>query len=347
MPFIELDQQLHPLHSGENLLASGPEADLPIPQLKPGEQITIRVESTGTLAWAVGAPPPQIALNGVRIGGDPFTLQDGDILTLNGAQLVYLNQAGQPDIQPAIMDESTIPLGKTVPLPREMLRVANGDILSPAGAAPAAPRGAAAADGGNPGAGSRQVIQPSAKRAPQRGTQRPPLAGSAQPAAAAAAPVQAPEELVPEVTVAVLRSANGTSHVIDGSGFRIGSEKRCDLVIPDASVSRLQAEISCGGGNYVIRDLGRVSTLVNGKKLNEPHRLSVGDLIKFGDHEFNFAKRPASAPGLVRSADVTPIFSAIQDAPTIIGLRRRGGTSWFTWFLILVGAGIAAAMYLL
>ena len=163
----------------------------------------------------------------------------------------------------------------------------------------------------------------------------------------APAPVQAPEELVPEVTVAVLHSANGSSHVIDGSGFRIGREKRCDLVIPDASVSRLQAEISCGGGNYVIRDLGRVSTLVNGKKLKEPHRLSVGDLIKFGDHEFNFAKRPASASGLVRSADVTPIFTAIQDAPTIIGLRRRGGSSWFTWFLILVGAGIAAAMYLL
>ena len=69
----------------------------------------------------------------------------------------------------------------------------------------------------------------------------------------------------------VLRSANGSSHVIDGSGFRIGREKRCDLVIPDASVSRLQAEISCGGGNYVIRDLGRVSILVNGEKLKEPH----------------------------------------------------------------------------
>ena len=149
----------------------------------------------------------------------------------------------------------------------------------------------------------------------------------------------------PEVrVVAVLRRLdNNQAYVIDQAGFRIGREKRSDLLIPDRSISRLHAEITCDRGQYLLRCLGRTATKVNGKRIDGPHKLQVGDVIKVGNYEFAFSRRPAGAEEIVQSAMVTPIRSAVPEAPTV-GPQQSGGSWLFTILIVLVGSGLAIWM---
>jgi pSer/pThr/pTyr-binding forkhead associated (FHA) protein len=136
--------------------------------------------------------------------------------------------------------------------------------------------------------------------------------------------------------VGVLRQFdNNRAHIVDGAGFRIGREKHCDLIIPDKSVSRLHAEIALHGNDYVLQDAGRIPTKVNGKEINGAHTLRVGDVIQIGDHEFAFIRRPASAEEIVGKGEVTPVRSAVPDAPTVMpGKVRTGGSRMFNYILL-------------
>ncbi len=186
----------------------------------------------------------------------------------------------------------------------------------------------------------------------QRAADRAAGAGPDPAGAASAAPRQraAPadgngaREPAPRV-VGVLRNlGDGRNYVIDREGFRLGREKRCDIVIPDPAVSRLHAEISFVRGNYLLRDLGRTGTKVNGRKISEPHRLQVGDTIEVGGHEFAFSRRPVDAEGLIRQEEITPIRNQVPDAPTVgvNSLQLGGGTSALTWILLAIAMGLGA-----
>ncbi len=146
--------------------------------------------------------------------------------------------------------------------------------------------------------------------------------------------------------VAVLRHlSSNQAYIIRDSDFRIGREKRCHLIIPDPSVSRLQAEISVAPGQYMLRHLGRSSTRVNGRKLSEPHLLKPGDIIKIASHEFVFSRRPAAAEEIARSDEVTPIRGAVPEAPTV-QQARSSGTPLVTWMLVVATAALAAFLLL-
>jgi len=136
--------------------------------------------------------------------------------------------------------------------------------------------------------------------------------------------------------VAVLRRIDdGQNYVIEGSGFRIGREKRCDLIIPDGSVSRLQAEITHSGGQYTLRHVGRLATKVNGKKIRDNHTLSVGDVIQVGKYEYAFLRRPSTAEDIGQPGDVTPVRSVVPDAPTVMPDRAKvGGSRAFNYVLL-------------
>jgi pSer/pThr/pTyr-binding forkhead associated (FHA) protein len=136
--------------------------------------------------------------------------------------------------------------------------------------------------------------------------------------------------------VGVLRRFdNNRAYIVDGSGFRIGREKHCDLIIPDKSVSRLHAEIAVQGNDYVLQDAGRIPTKVNGKEIGGPYTLKVGDVIQIGDHEFAFIRRPATAEEIVGKGEVTPVRSAVPDAPTVMpGKVKKGGSRMFNYVLL-------------
>ena len=65
---------------------------------------------------------------------------------------------------------------------------------------------------------------------------------------------------------------------------RAGQGQQWDIMLQDRAVSRPHAEILRQGDGFLVKDLGSANgTLVNGTRLSEPHRLSDGDAITFGE----------------------------------------------------------------
>ena len=72
---------------------------------------------------------------------------------------------------------------------------------------------------------------------------------------------------------------------VGSSSIRIGRSEHCDLRINDAAVSRDHALIVVGeDGRYLIRDLSRHGTWVNGEQVLGDHVLTHGDRIDLGKH---------------------------------------------------------------
>jgi len=92
--------------------------------------------------------------------------------------------------------------------------------------------------------------------------------------------------------------------------------------------------------------LGRTSTKVNGRKIDEPYKLRVGDIIQIGDYEFTFARRPVSAEEIARAYEITPVRSAVPDAITVGFTRAGGSRRVFSWLVFLVLAALAALILL-
>lgn len=74
----------------------------------------------------------------------------------------------------------------------------------------------------------------------------------------------------------------GKSFRLEGFPVVLGRRDSCDIVLPDASVSRRHARIEPQKGNWVVTDLGSSNgTFVNGVRI-ESTALSPGDSVKLG-----------------------------------------------------------------
>ena len=147
-----------------------------------------------------------------------------------------------------------------------------------------------------------------------------------------------------QLAAVLTRLDDNEAFVVAHSGFRIGREKRCDLLIPDPSVSRLHAEITFDRGMYVLRDLGRVASRVNDREISGPQRLQAGDVIQIGDYQFRFQLRPAAAREFAAAAEVTPVMSNVADAPTMMPTKKKSGGRSYLWLFLLAAAGFAVWM---
>jgi predicted component of type VI protein secretion system len=101
----------------------------------------------------------------------------------------------------------------------------------------------------------------------------------------------------------------GTEFPADRAVVRMGRGSGSDIILHDSQASRLHAEISQVGGQYVIRDLGSTNgTYVNGERVVGTQPLYPGDQIRIGDtilsYESGFAAASTPATGYDRSADL-------------------------------------------
>ncbi len=174
-------------------------------------------------------------------------------------------------------------------------------------------------------------------------------ATNAEPEAPAEAAAPAAPPASERMLIGVLRRHDTDDvYVVNRNDFKIGREKRCDLLIPDHSVSRLQAEITSSNGQLVLHDHGRTQTRVNGQPIARPHRLQPGDVIQIGKYEFTFSRRPATAEELAGSNSVTPIRSTVPDAPTLMPGRekKKGESRMLTWVLLAILAVLLGVIVL-
>ena len=81
----------------------------------------------------------------------------------------------------------------------------------------------------------------------------------------------------------VLALRLGDRSVSTSGTVTLGRSSSCDLVVNDSEASRRHAEVVNDDGQPVLRDLGSTNgTLVNGRVIDVPTFLSVGDIITIG-----------------------------------------------------------------
>jgi len=94
--------------------------------------------------------------------------------------------------------------------------------------------------------------------------------------------------------------------------FLVGRSQECDIIIPEAYVSRVQAKVSFENGRHFIKNLGRNALRVNGRN-------TAGDFLKPGD-ELTFGKTcflyQASAESAVESNSDAKTILASDTADT-------------------------------
>jgi pSer/pThr/pTyr-binding forkhead associated (FHA) protein len=99
--------------------------------------------------------------------------------------------------------------------------------------------------------------------------------------------------------------------------FLVGRSQECDITLPEAYVSRVQAKVSFENGRHFIKNMGRNALRVNG-------RVTAGDFLKPGD-EITFGRtcflyQPGAEPTVESTSEAkTMLASDAAEAP----LERR------------------------
>jgi hypothetical protein len=134
---------------------------------------------------------------------------------------------------------------------------------------------------------------------------------------------------------------HGREYTIPATGIVIGRDAGCDVVVPQADVSRRHAEIVPAQAGYVLTDLSTNGVLVNGKRVKYSVLLKRGDVIRLGSEELRFHADAASPDTTGRSVrSVRSATAAPAAAPS------RGARALWTLLVILAIGGVAAFLLL-
>ncbi|MFI5271879.1 MAG: FHA domain-containing protein [Ktedonobacterales bacterium] len=88
----------------------------------------------------------------------------------------------------------------------------------------------------------------------------------------------------PLALVALTGPVAGTRWLLGAGVTSIGREGECDICVPDASVSRVHAQVVCQRTGYFVSDLQSSNgTQLNGHTLTAPAVLTAGDVVQVGE----------------------------------------------------------------
>ncbi|MEL6349385.1 MAG: FHA domain-containing protein [Myxococcota bacterium] len=102
--------------------------------------------------------------------------------------------------------------------------------------------------------------------------------------------------------VAIKGPLKGQRYTVTRDGLMVGRDDDCDVVIPDAGVSRQHARVLLHNAAVWVQDEGsRNGVFVNGKRVVRHRQLSPGAELLIGEHAFTLemtiptgTKEPAS-----------------------------------------------------
>jgi hypothetical protein len=96
-------------------------------------------------------------------------------------------------------------------------------------------------------------------------------------------------ELRPRLEVVAAKGHEPGSAFDVRSGARLGRAEGSDVRIDDAYASAAHARVYTRDGSTFIEDLGSTNgTFVNGRQIDGPVRLEVGDTVRIGDTELRY-----------------------------------------------------------
>ena len=113
-----------------------------------------------------------------------------------------------------------------------------------------------------------------------------------------------------------------------GEALLIGRGEHCDLVLDDETVSTDHAELTKRGTSYLITDLGsRNGTVLNGRVIDRPTRLSSGDIVQIGPFRLEL-DLPKSVPTRARAAVAVALTDDERAVARVLVARYREGDTF-------------------
>src|SRR3954466_11705170 len=107
-----------------------------------------------------------------------------------------------------------------------------------------------------------------------------------------------------EFTFVERKPMDGREHTLEAE-LTIGREG-CDVVLPDPEVSRRHAALRVTGDGVAVEDFGSTNgTFVNEQRVQGVRALHDGDVVRFGNTEWELRGAAAAAPAGVASPQVT------------------------------------------
>jgi serine phosphatase RsbU (regulator of sigma subunit) len=117
-------------------------------------------------------------------------------------------------------------------------------------------------------------------------------------------------------------------HLCEADSLTVGRSSKADLVLSDRFLSRQHARFYREGDAWVVEDLGsRNTTLLNGRPLATPARLSAGDLVKLSETVISIegfdanASRPKSSDAISKASSSDTIV--LRSASELLATAER------------------------
>ena len=121
-----------------------------------------------------------------------------------------------------------------------------------------------------------------------------------------------------EFVKAVLQSKSTGERVELGKTTIIGRLDDCDLVVRDSKISRKHAMIRLLESGYRLYDLGSANgCLLNRKRITTNEKLTNGDVLQFGSHQFHFLYEGATDAHGTTDLEDDSIMATIADIQTV------------------------------
>jgi predicted component of type VI protein secretion system len=118
-----------------------------------------------------------------------------------------------------------------------------------------------------------------------------------------------------EFTFVERKPMDGREHALDAE-LTIGREG-CDVVLPDPEVSRRHAALRVTGDGVAVEDFGSTNgTFVNDQRVQGVRALQDGDVVRFGNTEWELRGAAAAAPAGVAAPQVTAARAVPAEPPT-------------------------------
>lgn len=118
----------------------------------------------------------------------------------------------------------------------------------------------------------------------------------------------------------------------------IGRSSKCDIIIPDSSISRIHAEISRNGNEFVYHDMGKNGSTINGRIIhNEKIIIAPGTTILLANRiplpwEKIYAMLPGQ--GIIPSEDETYFGQASYNHPPMYVCQQKEDRLGFGWGIL-------------
>ena len=137
---------------------------------------------------------------------------------------------------------------------------------------------------------------------------------------------------------------SGKRYAISEAGLTVGRDETCDVIIPDAGVSRQHARVLLHNAAVWVQDEGsRNGVFVDGKRVVRHRQLSPGVEMLIGEHAFT----------LELSSDLREIPSSEEKtvpinpgAPTLVDLPTDDAAFPASRRFLAVGLGVAVLLAL-